>query len=269
MYFSFCRDDNCNNNGQTTWTYNQGVVLSGLGLLYNATGNATLISVAQKIADATMQKLIYSNGILKELCEPKCDNDQKLFKGIFIRHLSYLLPFITDPVHIQSYSSFLKQNSMSVWSSQKCETDGLFSIFWTNQSSNSCETSRDIASTSSVLDLFLSTASLKQQSSIESSSTWTLLGLGNCMDDRNASMTNFYKRGVSETICRTTAESDQGAIAYDFDLSCLGSSFCRIRTRSDQHQTPSGWTYEGGSAQDVTRTNKLPTASCFLRSSAI
>lgn len=238
--------------------------------MYNATGNVTLITVAQKIADATTQKLIYSNGILKEPCEPQCDNDQKLFKGIFVRHLNYLLPFITDPAHRQNYISFVEQNVRSVWTSQKCELDGLFSVSWTNQSTNSCDPARDIASTSSAFDLFLSAAALKQFSQKPlSTSSWLLLGLGNCMDDRNASMPNFYKRDVNETICRTTAESDSGAIAYDFDLNCLGFGFCRVRTRSDRSKTPQGWTYEGGIAQTVTQTNKVPSASCFLRSSQL
>lgn len=87
------------------------MILSGLALLANATQNATLLSVAQRIADATIERLTYSNGILKEPCEPNCDNDQKLFKGIFARHLAYLLPYLTDPSHVQKYDAFLQQNA--------------------------------------------------------------------------------------------------------------------------------------------------------------
>ncbi|CAF1652048.1 unnamed protein product, partial [Adineta ricciae] len=39
-------DDTCLNNNQTTWTYNQGVILSGLAMLANATNNATLLTIA-------------------------------------------------------------------------------------------------------------------------------------------------------------------------------------------------------------------------------
>ena len=258
------RDDNCANNGQTTWTYNQGVILSGLGLLYNATRNATLIEIAQKIADATIEHLTYPDGILKEPCEPSCDNDQKLFKGIFMRHLAYLLPYVTDPVHIHNYTSFIARNAVSVWTTEQCELDGLFSPIWDNQTSASCDSSRDVATTSSALDLFLSLAKFPPASRV-SSSNWMLFGLGNCMDDRNCSMPNFNKRDVKESVCRATANEDKGAVAYDYELGCLGIGFCRIRTLTGPDQTPPGWAYESGNARTVTQSNKLPLTSCFLK----
>ncbi len=252
----------CVNNKQTTWTYNQGVILSGLALLYNATRNSTLLNVAQNIADATIQHLTYPNGILKEPCEPNCDRDQKLFKGIFTRHLSYLLSYLTDTAHIEKYTSFLQQNAVSLWTTDRCETDGLFGLFWTNYSSNSCDSSRNTATTSSALDVFLSVARTKQSAS---SSKWMLLGMGNCMDDNNAPMPNFYSNKVNETICRTTANEDNGSVAYDYQLRCNGDGFCRIRTLSDRQKTPAGFEYGDGSARNVTRTNKMVLTNCYLR----
>ena len=258
-------DGTCVNNNGTTWTYNQGVILSGLALLSNATGNATLLDVAQKIADATIQRLTYSDGVLKEPCEPKCDNDQKLFKGIFVRHLAYLIPYLTDTTHVQRYRAFLQQNAESVWSWKRCEADGLFGVIWSNQSSTSCDASRDTASTSAAWDLFISVAKTTPTSMVASPSNWTWLGLGNCMDDKNASMPNFNKMNVTESICRTTAEQDKGAVAYDHQLGCNGYQYCRIRTLSDSHLAPAGWSYENGTARNVTRTNNLPVTGCFLR----
>ncbi|CAF1080452.1 unnamed protein product [Adineta steineri] len=255
-------DNICVNNNQTTWTYNQGVILSGLALLYNATNNKTLLNIAQNIADATIQKLTYSNGILKEPCEPNCDNDQKLFKGIFVRHLSYLLPYLIDSIHIQKYTLFLQQNAISISMTNRCELDGLFGLFWNNTSINNCDSTRDTATTSSVLDLFLSIVNTQQQIT---TSNWILLGMGNCMDDQNFSMSNFYKNDVTENICRTTADNDIGAIAYDYELKCNGNGFCRIRTLSDRSLTPTGWTYEVGNAITVTRTNKIILTNCYLR----
>jgi len=56
-------DGNCGNNGQTTWTYNQGVVLGGLVNLHTITKNDTLLNIAQSIADAVYgSSLVYSNG---------------------------------------------------------------------------------------------------------------------------------------------------------------------------------------------------------------
>ena len=79
------------------------------------------------------------------------------------------------------------------------------------------------------------------------------------------SMPNFYSTAVNETICRVAANEDNGAIAYDYELKCDGSEFCRIRTFSDRSRTPSGFNYEDGIARNVTRTNKMALTNCYLR----
>jgi len=262
--FFFYSDGTCVNNNGPTWTSNQGVILSGLALLYNATGNATLLNTAQAIADATIQQLVYSDGILKEPCEPNCTNDQSLYKGIFVRHLAYLIPYLTDAAHIQKYGSFLQQNAKSVWTSKLCERDGLYGLIWSNQSFNSCDSSRNTSSTSAAWDLFISVAKTAPPSNM-SASNWTWLGLGNCADAKNASMPNFNKMNVTQDVCRTTAEQDPGAVAYDHQLGCNGIEYCRIRTLSDPKQAPTGWSYENGTTHNVTMGNNLPVTSCFLK----
>jgi hypothetical protein len=87
-------DNNCHNNGQTTWTYNQGVVLAGLAQLYRATGSQPLLSEAERIGHAAISHLSES-GVLTEPCEgPGCpatlDDDAQAFKGIFVRDLKVL-----------------------------------------------------------------------------------------------------------------------------------------------------------------------------------
>ncbi|KAJ4492004.1 glycoside hydrolase family 76 protein, partial [Lentinula edodes] len=111
----------CVNNGETTWTYNQGVILSGLGALYAATGNETLISEAEITIDATIRNLTM-NGILKESCDDvvlegiPCDSDQQIFKGIWLKHLQYFLTFV-HPKHPElaaKYNSFIGSQSEAV-----------------------------------------------------------------------------------------------------------------------------------------------------------
>jgi predicted alpha-1,6-mannanase (GH76 family) len=76
--------------GGTYWTYNQGVILAGLAQLYQATGNASLLTEAENIATAAIAKLA-PDGVLAESCEPSgCDGDQTSFKGIFVRDLKVL-----------------------------------------------------------------------------------------------------------------------------------------------------------------------------------
>lgn len=80
----------CRNNGQETWTYNQGVVLGALVELYRATDEGIYIDEARKVADAVLRSthLNDEHGVLYEPCTvADCGPDAPCFKGIFIRFL--------------------------------------------------------------------------------------------------------------------------------------------------------------------------------------
>ncbi|MFD0636681.1 glycoside hydrolase family 76 protein [Catenulispora yoronensis] len=79
----------CQNNGQTVWTYNQGVVLAGLAELSRATGNTGLLSTAATLAGASTAHF-NQNGIVVEPCEPNCGADGPSFKGVYVRGLRTL-----------------------------------------------------------------------------------------------------------------------------------------------------------------------------------
>ncbi|GGM10608.1 glycoside hydrolase family 76 protein [Nakamurella endophytica] len=82
----------CRNNGQTTWTYNQGVVLGGLVALAEATGDDAYLTRARQLADAsTTSTVLNVDRILTEPCEDTgCDINGPSFKGIYIRNLVQL-----------------------------------------------------------------------------------------------------------------------------------------------------------------------------------
>ena len=102
----------CINNGQTTWTYNQGVVLGGLVELAAADHKPDLQKAAQKIATAATSQLVDANGILHDPCEPRCGADGVQFKGIFMRNLVSL-----ERVRPQaSYERFFEKNASTLWS---------------------------------------------------------------------------------------------------------------------------------------------------------
>lgn len=104
----------CQNNGSTTWTYNQGVILGGLVDLYKVTGDVTYLNQATAIADAatTSSTLVDANGILREPCESGgCGGDGPQFKGIFIRYLAYLY----DVTRKTAYYIFLSKNAHAAW----------------------------------------------------------------------------------------------------------------------------------------------------------
>ncbi len=80
----------CANNGQQTWTYNQGVVLGGLSELNRATGDAGLLTTARTLADASTTRL-QSGGVLREPGEGDgCTGDGPSFKGAYVRGLGRL-----------------------------------------------------------------------------------------------------------------------------------------------------------------------------------
>lgn len=103
----------CINNGGTTWTYNQGVVLGGLAELYRHDGDPALLVEANAIASAVLSDsaLVDKAGVLHEPCEPKCGADGTQFKGIFIRNLGELYTITRSP----QYGKFVVINADSVW----------------------------------------------------------------------------------------------------------------------------------------------------------
>lgn len=105
----------CVNNGKTTWTYNQGVILNGLSELSKAAADRTTIRTtiqsANAIASAAIQSLADSNGILHDPCEPKCGADGVQFKGIFVRNLVRLYSLSAQP----AYKTFIIANADSIW----------------------------------------------------------------------------------------------------------------------------------------------------------
>ncbi len=108
-------DSTCANNGQTTWTYNQGVLIGGLVDMARETSDPTLLVRAQAIADASLQKLVDANGVLSEPCEPSCGGgDVPQFKGIFMRHLAELAA-ASGAAAQGRYRAFFARNADWIW----------------------------------------------------------------------------------------------------------------------------------------------------------
>jgi len=116
----------CANNGATTWTYNQGVILGGLAALYEITGDQACLRQGEVIADAALRTLTSPSGILTEPSEPfGCDGDQTLFKGIFVRYVHEFYRHSGRP----AYRAFILANARSVWKNARNESDQ-FGLRW-------------------------------------------------------------------------------------------------------------------------------------------
>ncbi|GAA0583856.1 glycoside hydrolase family 76 protein [Paractinoplanes ferrugineus] len=100
----------CKNNGDVTWTYNQGVLINALVQLNRLTGDSGLLSTARRIGDAmTTSAYLSPGGILREPNEPDtCTGDGVSFKGAAIRGLGVL-----NRVTGGAYDDYLRRNADS------------------------------------------------------------------------------------------------------------------------------------------------------------
>jgi predicted alpha-1,6-mannanase (GH76 family) len=145
----------CANNGGTTWTYNQGVILGGLSALYQITGDPAYLRRGEVIADATLDKLTGPTGILAEPCEASgCNSDQSQFKGIFVRNLHEFCQHSGKP----AYRAFLLANADSVWDNDRNAADQ-FGLRWAGPFDRA-----DASRQSSALEVLIAAASLTSPS---------------------------------------------------------------------------------------------------------
>jgi predicted alpha-1,6-mannanase (GH76 family) len=115
----------CQNNQQTTWTYNQGVILGGLAELSQQDQDPSLPATAQAIAQAAIDGLTDANGVLHDRCEPNCGGDGSQFKGIFLRNLMTLNGSFPDA----RYAAFAQTNAQSIWNEAQ-GSDHQFGLVW-------------------------------------------------------------------------------------------------------------------------------------------
>ncbi len=120
-------DNDCQNNGQNPWTYNQGVILAGLAQLYKATGNRQLLATAEGIAEAAIRRLTVG-GVLTEQCRaPDCslDSDTQSFKGIFVQDLKVL----AETAKTTRFNAFIRGQARSI-SVHDTSGDDQFGTSW-------------------------------------------------------------------------------------------------------------------------------------------
>ncbi|KAL0491207.1 mannan endo-1,6-alpha-mannosidase [Acrasis kona] len=132
--------DQCTNNKQTTWTYNQGVILSGFTRLFKHTKDAKYLTLATDLLDSILKSYLIDpeTNSLVEVCDPAtriaCNQDQQIFKGITIRHVSYMLDIIRDTktqvANIDSYIKFVKAGAEAVWTRARDPSSGKIANYW-------------------------------------------------------------------------------------------------------------------------------------------
>lgn len=106
------------------WSYNQGLGIGAGVEIWRATGDASALATARRLADAAnASPALTSGGILTESCDAPssdCDDNAKQFKGVFMRYLQDL-----DPAIGGAYASFARTQADSVWSRDRDSLDRL------------------------------------------------------------------------------------------------------------------------------------------------
>lgn len=119
----------CTNDGDLTWTYNQGVILAGLARLYQATGNRALLTSAERIARAAIGQLTVA-GVLDEPCSDagctaRLDADTQSFKGIFVRNLKVL----AVAARTKQFNGFFRRQAQAI-EAHDTGPSHQFGMFW-------------------------------------------------------------------------------------------------------------------------------------------
>jgi len=127
--------DTCTNNGQTVWTYNQGMAI-GAGLeLWRATRDPSILASVRRLADAAIgPNALVASGILTESCDATdqtCDDNGKQFKGIFMRYWTDLV----DTTHDPKYAAFLDQQAEAIWNDDR-DAAGRLGTRWSGATSD-------------------------------------------------------------------------------------------------------------------------------------
>jgi rhamnogalacturonyl hydrolase YesR len=115
----------CANNGSTVWSYNQGLAIGGFTELWRSTGDGSLLATARTLADAAIAgQPLTVGGVLTESCDvgsASCDDNQKQFKGIFVRNLADL----ASATGAAAYRSYLQKQADTLWARDRTSLNAL------------------------------------------------------------------------------------------------------------------------------------------------
>ncbi|KAL8760753.1 MAG: hypothetical protein Q9184_003079 [Pyrenodesmia sp. 2 TL-2023] len=132
----------CDLRDEQVYTYNQGVVLSGLRGLWEATGSQTYLDDGHEIirnviaatgwaTRGTRWRWQWSglgrNGVMEDACDSRgtCSQNGHTFKGIFFHHLAIFCSRLPSTGFSEGdFNTFGADNRLSAWHKRNCESYG-------------------------------------------------------------------------------------------------------------------------------------------------
>ncbi|KAL8717244.1 MAG: hypothetical protein Q9225_005497 [Loekoesia sp. 1 TL-2023] len=132
----------CDVRNEQVYTYNQGVVLSGLRQLWEATGSKSYLDdghqLIQNVIAATgwytrgtgwpwLWSGLGRNGVMEEACDSlgTCSQNGHTFKGIFFHHLTLFCSLLPSTGFSEGdFKTFAADDRLSAWHNEKCRGYG-------------------------------------------------------------------------------------------------------------------------------------------------
>ncbi|RZA14786.1 MAG: hypothetical protein EOP10_27455, partial [Proteobacteria bacterium] len=114
----------CKNDGLQTWTHTQGLFFSAAIELNKAAPKKEYIDAAKKLFEGVLINLVTSEGILREANDSRCGtclNDERLWKGIFMRNLREAQVELKD----QAIEKFIENNILKAYKSTRSTADSI------------------------------------------------------------------------------------------------------------------------------------------------
>jgi predicted alpha-1,6-mannanase (GH76 family) len=115
----------CANNGSTVWSYNQGLAIGGFTELWTTTDDSSPLTTARTLADAAISSpTLTAGGVLTESCDigsASCDDNQKQFKGIFMRNFAGL----ARATGSSTYQSCVQKQADTMWAQDRSSLKAL------------------------------------------------------------------------------------------------------------------------------------------------
>ncbi|WP_406451834.1 glycoside hydrolase family 76 protein [Streptomyces sp. NBC_01622] len=115
----------CANNGSTVWSYNQGLAIGAFTELWRTTGDSSLLTTAKTLANAAISSSqLTVGGVLTESCDvgsASCDDNQKQFKGIFMRNFADL----ANATGSSTYRAYLQKQADTLWAQDRSNLNAL------------------------------------------------------------------------------------------------------------------------------------------------